>query len=218
MTEQQWLKENRPRVMIDFLRGNQRVRNDRKLRLFACACARATSHLLRNERCVRAIEIGERFADGEATDEQRKQAALTARVTRDYRGSGMIAGYRASLTVAAYAGYSSFYAANAGEDPEQCEWLRDLYGNPFHSARLDPAWLAWNDGTVVKLAQSIYENRAFDGLPVLADALSEAGCDDTELLLHCRQPMGHVRGCWVCDLLSGKMWATTGDTTRCGRT
>jgi hypothetical protein len=67
-----------------------------------------------------------------------------------------------------------------------------------------PSWLAWNDGTVVKLAQGIYDDRAFDRLPVLADALEEAGCDDADILDHCRRPGEHVRGCWVVDLLLGK--------------
>jgi hypothetical protein len=64
--------------------------------------------------------------------------------------------------------------------------------------------LTWNDGIVIKLAQAIYEERAFDRLPILADALEEAGCSDTEILAHCRGPGPHVRGCWVVDLLLGK--------------
>lgn len=82
--------------------------------------------------------------------------------------------------------------------------LRDIFGNPFRRVTVDPAWLAWNDGTVVKMAQCIYEDRAFDQLPILADALEEAGCVDTGILRHCRQEGEHVRGCWVVDLLLGK--------------
>ena len=39
-------------------------------------------------------------------------------------------------------------------------------------------------------------------MPILADALQDAGCDNEDMLNHCRdvnQP--HVRGCWVLDLL-----------------
>jgi hypothetical protein len=57
---------------------------------------------------------------------------------------------------------------------------------------------------VVRLAQGIYEDRAFDRLPVLADALEEAGCDNAEILSHCRGPGPHVRGCWAVDLSLGK--------------
>ena len=69
---------------------------------------------------------------------------------------------------------------------------------------MDPAWLAWNGGTVRKLAEAIYDERAFDRLPVLADALEEAGCADEGVLRHCRGGGPHVRGCWVIDLILGK--------------
>jgi hypothetical protein len=69
---------------------------------------------------------------------------------------------------------------------------------------VQPAWLAWNGGTVVNLAQAIYEECAFDHLPILADALEEAGCADSSVLDHCRLPGLHVRGCWVVDLLLDK--------------
>ena len=82
--------------------------------------------------------------------------------------------------------------------------LRDVFGNPFRWTLLDPSWLAWNDGTVHKIAQAIYDERAFDRLPILADALEDAGCDDADILRHCREPGEHVRGCWVIDLLLGK--------------
>ena len=91
-----------------------------------------------------------------------------------------------------------------GERKAQATLLRDILGNPFHPTAVDPAWLAWNAGTIVSLAQAIYDDRAFDRLPILADALEEAGCDDPDILAHCRQPSVHVRGCWVVDLLLGK--------------
>ena len=82
--------------------------------------------------------------------------------------------------------------------------LRDIWGNPFQSVALDASWLAWNDGTIRKLAQPIYDHRAFDRLPLLADALEDAGCTDADILGHCRSGGEHVRGCWVIDLLLGK--------------
>jgi hypothetical protein len=66
---------------------------------------------------------------------------------------------------------------------------------------VDPAWLT---STVVQLASGIYEDRAFDRLPILADALMDAGCDHPDVLAHCRSDGPHVRGCWVVDLLLGK--------------
>jgi hypothetical protein len=83
--------------------------------------------------------------------------------------------------------------------------IRDIFGPlPFRPVALAPAWLAWNGGTVVKLAEAIYEDRAFDRLPILADALLDAGCEDADLLGHLRGPGPHVRGCWAVDLLLGK--------------
>ena len=63
---------------------------------------------------------------------------------------------------------------------------------------------AWRTSTVVALARGIYEERAFDRLPMLADALEEAGCEDADMLAHCRRSGPHVLGCWVVDLVLGK--------------
>ena len=62
----------------------------------------------------------------------------------------------------------------------------------------------WLTSTVEQLAESIYADRAFDRLPILADALEDAGCTNADILNHCRQPGEHVRGCWVIDLLTGR--------------
>lgn len=83
--------------------------------------------------------------------------------------------------------------------------LREIVGNPFRPPpAIDAACLAWNDNVVPKIAQGIYSDRAFDRLPILADALEEAGCSDAEVLEHCRREGGHVRGCWLLDLLLQK--------------
>ena len=83
--------------------------------------------------------------------------------------------------------------------------LRDVFGNPFRPPPvIDPSWFASNDSAIRKMAQSIYDARAFDRLPLLADALEDAGCTDADILSHCRTPGEHVRGCWVVDLLLGK--------------
>jgi hypothetical protein len=90
--------------------------------------------------------------------------------------------------------------------------FRDLFRNPFHrSPRLPDNVLRWSDGTVRRIAEGIYEERRLpEGmldagrLAILADALLDAGCDDDDLLAHCRQPGPHVRGCWAIDLILGK--------------
>jgi hypothetical protein len=87
------------------------------------------------------------------------------------------------------------------EKAAQCMLIRDIFGNPFRSIALNPSWLT---STVLALAQGIYAEKAFDRMPILADALQDAGCDNEDILNHCRGPGPHVRGCWVVDLLLGK--------------
>jgi hypothetical protein len=94
------------------------------------------------------------------------------------------------------------------ESQRQCELLRDLFGNPFRAASIDPDWLT---RTVTGLAQAAYEERNLpsgtldqDRLAILADALEDAGCTDAVILDHCRQSEDHVRGCWLLDLLLNK--------------
>jgi hypothetical protein len=79
--------------------------------------------------------------------------------------------------------------------------IHDVFGNPFRPVTFDPAW---RTSTVHALATTIYDHRAFDRLPVLADALQDAGCEHADVLDHCRGPGLHVRGCWVVDLVLGK--------------
>jgi len=81
-------------------------------------------------------------------------------------------------------------------------WLVDcVFGNPFRPVALDPGWLRWNHGTVPAIARRVYDDRAWHDLPILADALMDAGCDNDDVLAHCRSAGPHVRGCWVVDLL-----------------
>jgi hypothetical protein len=87
------------------------------------------------------------------------------------------------------------------EGAKQCAILRDIFGNPFRPVAFDPRW---RTSDVLGLARAIYEDRAFDRMPVLADALMDAGCADEQVLGHCRSDGPHVRGCWVVDLVLGK--------------
>ena len=87
------------------------------------------------------------------------------------------------------------------ERDQQLLFLRDIFGNPFRSVEIDPRWRTSN---VVDLSQAIYQEQAFERMPILADALMDAGCDSEEMLNHCRGDGPHARGCWVVDLLLGK--------------
>jgi hypothetical protein len=95
-------------------------------------------------------------------------------------------------------------ARQTHREAEKCKQTRlllDMIGNPFRPVTLNAEWLT---PTVTALAQLVYDERAFDRLPILADALEDAGCNDRAILDHCRCPGPHVRGCWVVDLVLGK--------------
>ncbi len=101
---------------------------------------------------------------------------------------------------------TAYFAAvsegTAKERLAQPPLLREIFGTiPFRPVTANPLWLT---PVVVGFAQAIYDDRAFDRLPILADALEEAGCDNADILDHCRGSGPHVRGCWVVDLLLGK--------------
>jgi hypothetical protein len=90
---------------------------------------------------------------------------------------------------------------NLKEAAHHVHLLHDIFYNPFHPITLA---IDWRFSSVQQLARVIYEDRAFDRLPILADALEEAGCTNPDILDHCRGPGPHVRGCWVVDLILGK--------------
>jgi hypothetical protein len=84
---------------------------------------------------------------------------------------------------------------------QQANYIRDIFGNPFHPVSADARWLT---SPVLDLARTMYESRDFAAMPILADALEEAGCGNGDILAHCRGDGPHVRGCWVVDLVLGK--------------
>jgi hypothetical protein len=92
-----------------------------------------------------------------------------------------------------------------GLDKTEKKWqavaLRDLYGNPFRPVAFPPSW---RTDTALTLARQMYDSRDFGAMPILADALQDAGCEDASILDHCRGEGSHVRGCWVVDLVLGK--------------
>jgi hypothetical protein len=97
------------------------------------------------------------------------------------------------------------HLARRAEERAQADLLRCIFGPPpFRPAEVDPAWLAFGDAIVPNLAAGIWEDRAFDRMPILADALVDAGCDDEAVLAHLRGPNTHTRGCHVLDAVLGK--------------
>jgi hypothetical protein len=229
MNEAEWSQGNNPHQMLHALAGlnptgnvPSRMRDpvlDRKFRLFAVACGRLVEARMLRGIGTAAINIAERFADGMATKADLKAAKRAAWAAwRDLRGHPRstalwTAAWVADWTVVNAASQAVSGVLNPAWQTEAriervrthlCEVIRDIFGNPFCTPGIAPTLLCWNDGTVVKVARAIYEARAFDRLPVLADALEEASCHDTDILKHCRNPEPHVRGCWILDLLTGR--------------
>jgi hypothetical protein len=96
--------------------------------------------------------------------------------------------------------------ARRREAVDQAALLRDVIGNPFRPVGFSPEWRTEH---TVGIALKMYDERDFAAVPILADALEEAGCDDPEMLNHCHKPGIHVRGCWVVDLVLGELQRRT---------
>jgi hypothetical protein len=224
MTESEWLACYDVRTLLKYLENKS---SDRKMRFFTCACCRRVWHLINDERSRHTVEIVEQFADGKATEEDLNaahQAALAgyrsagSQITGESQASEAVweaaserawSRRREAQNVAWWVAHRSAAAAAKTvlwhtERTAQAALIHDIFGNPFRPVAVDPAWLRWNDGTVGKLAQAVYDDRRFADLPILADALEDAGCTDPAVLAHCRAGGEHVRGCWVVDLLLGK--------------
>lgn len=186
----------------------------------ACQCA-GTGLVggLTDPRSRRAVEVAERYADGSATEEERENALRAASDAvddcdrPDEKRNFAFAAMAQSLVRRDV--WSTVRSPRPWPPAAlQAAILRDVLGNPFRPAPSccgQPKvcaelkrWLTWNDGTVPRLAQAVCDERAFDRLPILADALEDAGCTGADLLGHCRAGGTHVRGCWALDLLLGK--------------
>jgi len=127
--------------------------------------------------------------------------AVRAVALCDYLGTNLTAEQDRALGLYDFLGTT--FADSGAERRWQCQVLRDIAGNPFRNVIIQPDWLDWNNGALRGLAVAIYDEKAFDRMPVLAHALEQAGCTDAAILDHCRSNGPHVRGCWVVDLLLG---------------
>ena len=228
MTANVWHMSNNPQAMLSCLPAG--VASDRQMRLFAVACCRCIWHLLTDEQSRQAVEVAERFADGRASTTERAAAraaawaAWAARATAwaaraaawdaEAAAGAARAAAEAAAEAAVWAADAAAGAAgDAGRAAEaaagdaraaQSDLLRDIFGDPFGpQPTIAVEVLAWNDRCVPRIAEAIYEERRFGDLPILADALLDAGADDDALLDHCRSPGPHVRGCWALDLARG---------------
>jgi hypothetical protein len=218
MTGAEWLACTDPQKMLEYLRGKA---SERKLRLFACAFGRAVRDS-QHQLGPSTVAVAERYADGRASDqelasERRKWACSPEErgpvAPSAYDGAWGAVDWLTSLERRWRGDPDSYITIPADSVLKRSVLLlRDIFGNPFRpSPPLPAAILAWNDGTIRRLAEGVYEERQMPGgtldtarLAVLADALLDAGCDDEELMRHCRSEGPHVRGCGALDLILGK--------------
>jgi hypothetical protein len=198
MTEAEWLSATDPTSALKSLRGTV---SDRKLRLFAVACGRAISHYFPTQAYHDVITFAESFADGIATRRQLEER--WREVSRHSNSLVAMATCGVADTSASYAALKTVDRTQGLGFPGRSQsWLlREIVPNPFRPVAFDPRW---RTADVTALARGIYEDRAFDRLPLLADALMDAGCDHEDILAHCRSEGPHVRGCWVVDLALDK--------------
>jgi hypothetical protein len=223
MTESEWQASTNPEPLLLFLKGKV---TERKLRLVACASCRRIWHLL-DAWMQDAIEGAEQHFDGSVSQSAAnfaaaQQAALVR--TEPYSARHIAAGILGQMLGApgwavAWNTVSEVRRAMRASSPAgtyeetkyQAAVTKDIFGNPFRPVTIDPAWLAWREGTVARLAQGAYDELASPGghldvarLAILADALEECGCGDPHVLEHLRGPVPHVRGCHVLDAILGR--------------
>jgi hypothetical protein len=220
VTEEQWFAWDDPRFLLQSLsyQTNDSVRapfSARRVRLFAVACALRARHHCTDPRITAAIDGAELLADARTNQDRDRYASarksvwlnsawlLTpqGRLSKGLLGKDAIqAGIESSWYAALLLGGGAIKAQH--ERIAQGPLLRDIVGNPFRPAILSPQW---RTSTAVAIARGMYEARDFGAMPILADALQDAGCEDEAVLTHCRDPQQvHVRGCWVVDGVLGK--------------
>jgi hypothetical protein len=223
LTEAEWLGCFHPFFMLGHrpLFGGQ----TRRLRLFGCACCRQLGPWLADPRLAslpQAIDAAERYADREISPRHLSRwwsavaDILEGLSNRGDRWEAGCAACRAVLAVLLPDRQEEWKSAVAEvyDHPEAFgpvfaeqtrailpELLRDIVGNPFHPVAFSSSW---RTATAVSLARQMHDARDFGAMPILADALQDAGCEDASILDHCRGPGPHVRGCWVVDLVLGK--------------
>jgi FHA domain len=215
MTEAQWLAETTHERLLEEMRRRFGLR---KLRLFGLGCCRLAPHLDENPVYRQALDVLRQYADHEPAVEVGDLQTALLRLHNlgryiaqfflpemDVDWRNLSTGLEPLIEVGAER-WEIYLPLEHCLSYKQCDLIRELSGNPYRPSVLDPLWLHWNDGCIGKMARLIYDEERFEDLPILADALEEAGCSEGPLLAHLRDTAAstHVRGCWAVDLLLGE--------------
>jgi hypothetical protein len=196
MTEEEWL--NRDDSYPRQLSVVQEYASVRKLQLIAAVLVRYLQPRPEHEDVKRCDDVIEAIADQPRPWEQ-VELELYAR-PGNWRFTHILAPTEPSRVAVALRKIVAFYHYEPSNYPLGV--ILEVVGNPFRPVVFDPAW---RTDTAITLARQMYEAREFSAMPILADALQDAGCDNDDVLNHCRGEGPHVRGCWVVDLVLGKM-------------
>ena len=223
MTEPVYLASEDPDALFAAVGGGL---SRRKLILFACGCLRLVPFKITDRKTRRAIEVIEQFAEGLVPVEDIIHLSRESHQgisSPTFRWAGSTTSHLSHAVRMAIFQFAAYLCDDmidlmnpVGEADNVARWVREatnrgaaaqarlfreLAGNPFRPVAFDPVW---RTAAVVGLAEAVQADRAFDRLPILADALEDAGCDAGELLAHFRGPGVHARGCWALDLVLGK--------------
>jgi hypothetical protein len=211
-TEPKWLEWSNVVGMLRFIHI-RKLQSNRKFRLLACAWATSVNGWSAHPSHARAIDMAQRFADGWVPPNERLATMANLQLPPEPWNAEQLVRASVRSTLEEDPGYAVSLTLQcvlmlANQRSEEVDWqlhaplLRDIFGNPFRPVTFDPAW---RTSDVMILAQGIYNEHAFDRMPILADALQDAGCDNDDILNHCRDASTpHARGCWVVDLVLGK--------------
>jgi hypothetical protein len=226
-----WLSADNPDVLLYALLPEQpRAPNQvpatvRRVQLFVCACARAVWDLLPTD-ARSAVAVREKFADGVATGADVRAAGVrfdwNARTAADMARNAVndnphdAARWAAKARGSRAAGdappsyeparlrkwHAQWTAAFVAARAKQAEFVRDIFPPPGYAPALRAEWVT---DTVRAIARQMDETGDFGAVPILADALQDAGCDDETALARCRAASGvHCRGNWVVDSVLGR--------------
>jgi hypothetical protein len=228
MTESEWHSSDDVRAMLAFVEPSAA---DHRMRLFVLACCRRLWGDSPDERTRVALEFAEHLlADSEPSMTSRKITVPAGEAVLECGASEYLGGIRlfgtmdesvsllketgleaAVVALGCSQGIHSrlpvlvaVFADSGLGAGEQAALLRDVVPVPFRLLDFPAHWRTANDGAVGHVASEIERDEAFEGLPFLADALMDAGCDCREILDHLQAPGPHVRGCWALDAVLGK--------------
>jgi hypothetical protein len=211
VTEAEWTFAADPTPMLEFIRNKV---SDRKLRLFLCGCTRLLPPSLLSGEVAETLRLVEAHVDGDLSLDALN--VVRSRKDRTFLLCKKKMLWQRSQAVCAQTVRARLEATEGPhwaeekeervrllrrERPVLANLIRCIFGNPLCPVTLDPSW---RTSTVVALATGIYSDLAFDRMPILADALQDAGCENEDILIHCREPGEHFRGCRVVDLILKK--------------